>query len=101
MFDSQDLFPFKKISTKDTKTPIELPIPIPPSLSEGSSSSVRSTTPGYLFDESIFVKLDNLLWVISRPQGSKPVPEDSNESESCLDFNGFKLFMLCDLDHEP
>nr|GEZ82347.1 reverse transcriptase domain-containing protein [Tanacetum cinerariifolium] len=41
MFDSQDLFPSKKISPKDTKTPVESPIPVPPSSSEGSSSPVR------------------------------------------------------------
>nr|GEY78996.1 reverse transcriptase domain-containing protein [Tanacetum cinerariifolium] len=44
-FDSQNLFPSKKISPKDTKTPVESPI--------------MSTTPDYLFDESIFTKLDN------------------------------------------
>nr|GEY47903.1 hypothetical protein [Tanacetum cinerariifolium] len=83
MFDSQDLFPSKEISTKDTETLIESPIPVPPSSSEGSSSPVRSTTPDYLFDESIFAELDNSLWIISRPLGSKPVPEDSNESDAC------------------
>nr|GEZ01109.1 hypothetical protein [Tanacetum cinerariifolium] len=83
IFDSQDLFPSKEISPKDTEAPVESPIPVPPSSSEGSSSPVRSTTPDYLFDESIFAKLDNLLWIISRPLGSKPVPEDSNESDAC------------------
>nr|GEW69377.1 hypothetical protein [Tanacetum cinerariifolium] len=83
MFDSQDLFPSKEISPKDAKTRIESPIPVPPSSSEGSSSTVRSTTPDYLFDESIFAKLDNSLWIISRPLGSKPVTEDSNESDAC------------------
>nr|GEZ20832.1 reverse transcriptase domain-containing protein [Tanacetum cinerariifolium] len=67
MFDSQDLFPSKEISPKDTETLIESPIPVPLSSSKGSSSRVRSTTPDYLFDESIFVKLDNSLWIISRP----------------------------------
>nr|GEZ91517.1 reverse transcriptase domain-containing protein [Tanacetum cinerariifolium] len=38
MFDSQDLFSSKEISPKDTETPIESPIPVPPSSSEGSSS---------------------------------------------------------------
>nr|GEV65328.1 reverse transcriptase domain-containing protein [Tanacetum cinerariifolium] len=74
MFDSQDLFPSKEISPKDTETPVESPIPVPPSSSEGSSSPVRSTTLDYLFDESIFVELDNSLWIISRPLGSKPMP---------------------------
>nr|GEX55275.1 hypothetical protein [Tanacetum cinerariifolium] len=82
-FDSQDLFPSKEISPKDTETPVELPILIPLSSSEGSSSPIRSTTPDYLFDESIFVELDNSLWIISRPLGSKPVLEDSNESDAC------------------
>nr|GEW13416.1 hypothetical protein [Tanacetum cinerariifolium] len=83
MFDFQDLFPSKEISPKDTETLVESPIPVPSSSSEGSSSPVRSTTPNYLFDESDFAKLDNSLWIISRPLGSKPVPEDSNESDAC------------------
>ncbi|GJY93883.1 ribonuclease H-like domain-containing protein [Tanacetum coccineum] len=51
-----------------------------------SSSSVRLTTPppDYPFDESIFSKLDNSLWIIPRPLGSKPVLEESNESDACL-----------------
>nr|GEY03657.1 hypothetical protein [Tanacetum cinerariifolium] len=83
MFDSQDLFSFKEISPKDTKTPIQSPIPVPPSSSEGSSSPVRSTIPDYLFDESIFSELDNSLWIISRPLGNKSVLEDSNVSDAC------------------
>nr|GEX36988.1 hypothetical protein [Tanacetum cinerariifolium] len=83
MFDSQDLFPSKDISPKDTKTHIESPILVSPSLSKGSSSPVRSTTPNYLFDKSIFAELDNLVWIISRPLGSKPVPEDSTELDAC------------------
>nr|GFC02492.1 hypothetical protein [Tanacetum cinerariifolium] len=57
--------PPQEISPKDTETPVESPILVPPSSSEGSSSLVRSTTPDYLFDESIFVELDNSLWIIS------------------------------------
>nr|GFA80913.1 reverse transcriptase domain-containing protein [Tanacetum cinerariifolium] len=57
-----------------TKTPIESPILVPPSISEGSSSPVRSTTLDYLFDESIFAELDNSLWIISQPLGSKLMP---------------------------
>nr|GEY18572.1 hypothetical protein [Tanacetum cinerariifolium] len=68
----------EEISPKDTETPVESPIPVPP-----SSSPVKSTTPDYLFDESIFIELDNSLWIISRPLESKPVPEDSNESDVC------------------
>ncbi|GJX01690.1 hypothetical protein Tco_0185603 [Tanacetum coccineum] len=82
MFDSRDFFPPEEIPPpKDTKTPIESPIPISPSSSVGSSSPVRSTTPppDYPFDESIFVELDNSLWIIPRPLGSEPVPEESNE----------------------
>ncbi|GKB42688.1 hypothetical protein Tco_0887630 [Tanacetum coccineum] len=47
----------------------------------GSSSPVRSTTPppDFPFDESIFVELDNLLWIIPRPLGSEPVPEKPNK----------------------
>ncbi|GJY74493.1 putative reverse transcriptase domain-containing protein [Tanacetum coccineum] len=81
-FDSRDFFPPEEIPPpKDTKTPIESPIPISPSSSVGSSSLVRSTTPppDYPFDESIFVELDNSLWIIPRPLGSEPVPEESNK----------------------
>nr|GEW00701.1 hypothetical protein [Tanacetum cinerariifolium] len=46
MFDSQYLFLSKEISPKDTETPVESPIPVPP-----SSSPVRSTTPDYPFDK--------------------------------------------------
>nr|GEW37530.1 reverse transcriptase domain-containing protein [Tanacetum cinerariifolium] len=70
----QDLFPSKEISPKDTETTVESPILVPLSSSEGSSSPVRSTTLDYLFDESIFAELDNSLWIISRPLGSKPMP---------------------------
>nr|GEY43399.1 hypothetical protein [Tanacetum cinerariifolium] len=41
MFDSQDLFLSKEISPKDIETPVESPILVPPSSSEGSSSPVR------------------------------------------------------------
>ncbi|GJT40102.1 hypothetical protein Tco_0939967 [Tanacetum coccineum] len=62
------------------------PFQISPSSLVGSSSSVRLTTPppDYPFDESIFSKLDNSLWIIPRPLGSKPVLEESNESDACL-----------------
>ncbi|GJT63235.1 reverse transcriptase domain-containing protein [Tanacetum coccineum] len=64
MFNSRDFFPPEEIPPpKDTKTPIESPIPISPSSSVGSSSP----------------ELDNSLWIIPRPLGSKPVPEESNE----------------------
>ncbi|GJV50067.1 hypothetical protein Tco_1440279 [Tanacetum coccineum] len=66
---------------RDTEPPVGSPIPLSPSSSVGSSSPVRSTTPppGYPFDESIFAKLDNSLWIISRPLGSEPVPEEPNK----------------------
>ncbi|GKB07649.1 hypothetical protein Tco_0835933 [Tanacetum coccineum] len=83
MFDSRDFFPPEEIPPpKDTETPVESPIPISPSSSVVSSSPVRSTTPppDYPFDESIFTKLDNSLWIIPRLLGSEPVPEESNES---------------------
>ncbi|GJS76150.1 reverse transcriptase domain-containing protein [Tanacetum coccineum] len=49
-------------------------------LCPGSSSLVRSTIPppDYPFDESIFAELDNSLWIILRPLGSKPVHEEPN-----------------------
>ncbi|GKA97608.1 hypothetical protein Tco_0825502 [Tanacetum coccineum] len=69
---------------RDTESPVGSPIPSSPSSSVGSSSPVRSTTPppDYPFDESIFAKLDNSLWIIPRPLKSKPVPEEPNESHS-------------------
>ncbi|GKA28323.1 hypothetical protein Tco_0714491 [Tanacetum coccineum] len=60
MFDSRDFFPPEEIPpSKDTKTPVESPIPISPSSSVGSSSQVRSTTPppDYPFDKSIFAEM--------------------------------------------
>nr|GEY53653.1 hypothetical protein [Tanacetum cinerariifolium] len=64
---------------KDTKTPVESPIPISP-----SSLLVRLTTPptGYPFDESIFAELDNSLWIIPRPLGSEPVLEKPSKMPS-------------------
>ncbi|GJY69484.1 putative reverse transcriptase domain-containing protein [Tanacetum coccineum] len=58
---------------RDTKPPVGSPIPSSPSSSVGSSSPVRSTTPppDYPFDESIFAKLDNSLWIIPRLLGSE------------------------------
>ncbi|GKB10849.1 hypothetical protein Tco_0844772 [Tanacetum coccineum] len=82
MFDSRDFFPPEEIPPpKDAETPVKSPIPISPSSSVGSSSPVRSTTPpaDYPFDKSIFAELDNSLWIIPRPLGSEPVPEEPNE----------------------
>ncbi|GJX25966.1 hypothetical protein Tco_0232262 [Tanacetum coccineum] len=79
---SRDFFPPEDISpTKDTETPVESPIPVSPSSSVGSSSSVRSTTPplDYPYDESIFVELDNSLWIIPRPLRSEPVPDEPDD----------------------
>ncbi|GJS20762.1 reverse transcriptase domain-containing protein [Tanacetum coccineum] len=66
---------------RDIEPPVKSHIPLSPSLSVGSSSPVRSTTPppAYPFDESIFAELDNSLWIIPRPLESKPVPEKPNE----------------------
>ncbi|GJW24850.1 hypothetical protein Tco_0038661 [Tanacetum coccineum] len=51
-----------------------------------------STTPppDYPFDESIFAELDNSLWIIPRPLGSEPVPEESNKSDACLNVHFWK-----------
>ncbi|GJT72541.1 hypothetical protein Tco_1031827 [Tanacetum coccineum] len=76
MSDSRSFFPPNEISSPEgAKTPVESPNPM-----STSSSPVRSTTspPNYLFNESIFAELDNSLWIISRPLGSKPVPEEFN-----------------------
>ncbi|GKE73263.1 hypothetical protein Tco_1535304 [Tanacetum coccineum] len=82
MFDSRDFFPPEEIPPpKDAETPFESPITISPSSSVGSSSPVRSTTPppDYPFNKSIFAELDNSLWIIPRPLGSEPVPEEPNK----------------------
>ncbi|GKA11950.1 hypothetical protein Tco_0691496 [Tanacetum coccineum] len=108
---SRDFFLPKDISPpKDTETPVESPIPVSPSSSVGSSSLVRSTTPppDYPFDESIFAELDNSLWIIPRPLGSKPVPEEPDESDTSLEaqaatmantnrnvITNYKGFMSC------
>ncbi|GKF43317.1 hypothetical protein Tco_0129869 [Tanacetum coccineum] len=93
MFDSRDFFPPEEIPPpKDIETPVESPSPISPSSSVGSSSPVRSTTPppDYPFDESIFVELDNSLWIIPRPLGSKSVPEEPNELDTCYNVHLWK-----------
>ncbi|GJX44379.1 putative reverse transcriptase domain-containing protein [Tanacetum coccineum] len=75
MFDSRDFFPPEEISSPEgAETPVKSPILMSPSSSVGSSTS----PPDYLFNESIFAELDNSLWIISRPLGSKPVPEEFN-----------------------
>nr|GEU55198.1 hypothetical protein [Tanacetum cinerariifolium] len=71
------------ISPKDNETAVESPIPVPPSSSEGSSSPVRSTTPDYLFDESIFAELDNSLWIIPPSLENKPIPKKPNKLDAC------------------
>ncbi|GJS74480.1 hypothetical protein Tco_0707321 [Tanacetum coccineum] len=70
---------------RDTDPPVGSHIPSSPSSSIGFSSPVRSTTPppDYPFDESIFAELDNSLWIIPRPLGSKPVLEEPNELDAC------------------
>ncbi|GKD92845.1 hypothetical protein Tco_1372682, partial [Tanacetum coccineum] len=83
---SLDFFPLEDISPpKDTETPIESPILVSPSSSVGSSLPVRSTTPppDYPYDESIFVELDNSLWIILRSLRSEPVLEEPDESDTC------------------
>nr|GEU50972.1 hypothetical protein [Tanacetum cinerariifolium] len=83
MFNYRDFLPPEKISPKDTETS-ESPTPVSPSSSMGSSSPVRSTTPppDYLFDKSIFAELDNSLWIIPRPLGGEPDPEEPSESDA-------------------
>ncbi|GJU07384.1 reverse transcriptase domain-containing protein [Tanacetum coccineum] len=98
-----NFFPPEEIPPpKDTETPVESPIPISPSSLVGSSSPVRSTTPppDYPFDESIFAELDNSLWIIPRPLGGEPVPEESNENTGEREAPvarkcSYKEFMSC------
>nr|GEX61287.1 hypothetical protein [Tanacetum cinerariifolium] len=77
---SQYFFPSEEISPKDTETSVSL------SSSVGSSSPIRLTISplDYPFNESIFVKLDNSLWITPRPLGEEPVPEELNESDTHL-----------------
>ncbi|GKA75676.1 hypothetical protein Tco_0782054 [Tanacetum coccineum] len=76
-----NVFSVGQFCDSDLETLVESPIPVSPSSSVGSSSPVRSTTPppDYPFDESIFAELDNSLWIIPRPLGSEPVPEEPDE----------------------
>nr|GFC30185.1 hypothetical protein [Tanacetum cinerariifolium] len=77
---------------RDTEPPIGSPISLSPSSSVGSSSPVRSNTPplDYPFDKSILAELDNLLWIIARPQGSEPVPKEPNKSDACYSVHLWK-----------
>nr|GEZ96233.1 reverse transcriptase domain-containing protein [Tanacetum cinerariifolium] len=94
--DSQDFFPFEEISPKNTETSVS------PSSSVGSSSPIRSTISplDYPFDESIFIELDNSLWITPRPLGEEPVPEELNENlepkETPIAKRGnYKEFISC------
>nr|GEV49517.1 hypothetical protein [Tanacetum cinerariifolium] len=77
--DSYDFFPSEEISPKDTETFVYL------SSSVGSLLPIRSTISplDYPFNESIFAELNNSLWIIPRPLGEEPVPEELNESNTC------------------
>nr|GEZ54877.1 hypothetical protein [Tanacetum cinerariifolium] len=76
--DSQDFFPSKEISPKDTETFVS------PSSLVGSSSPIRSTISplDYPFNKSIFVELNNSLWIIPRPLGEESVLEELNELDT-------------------
>ncbi|GJW57952.1 hypothetical protein Tco_0104683 [Tanacetum coccineum] len=52
---------------------------------------VNYTTTRLSLDESIFAELDNSLWIIPRPLGSEPVPEESNKSSACLNVSSLKI----------
>nr|GEV65410.1 uncharacterized mitochondrial protein AtMg00810-like [Tanacetum cinerariifolium] len=67
--------PPPEISPKDTETFVS------PSTSLGSSSPISSTISplDYPFDESIFTKLDNSLWITPRPLGEEPVLKEPNK----------------------
>ncbi|GJX32072.1 hypothetical protein Tco_0241927 [Tanacetum coccineum] len=88
MFDSRDFFPPKEVfpPPKDTETLVESPIPISPSSSVGSSSPVRLTTPplDYPSDESIFVQLDNSLWIYHDHWEVTQSPRNSMSPDACL-----------------
>nr|GEX76512.1 copia protein [Tanacetum cinerariifolium] len=66
--------PYMKVMhSYDTIMPPQVPIP-PPIIVPPSSMSI-TPPPYYPFDESIFLELDNSLWIIPRPLGSKTFPE--------------------------
>nr|GEW62504.1 reverse transcriptase domain-containing protein [Tanacetum cinerariifolium] len=93
--DSQCFFSPEDISLpKDVETLVESSIPVSPSSSIESSSLVRSITPppDYPYDESIFANLDNSLWIILRLLGSKPVPEESNESDAYASQENINIY---------
>nr|GEU37533.1 hypothetical protein [Tanacetum cinerariifolium] len=83
MFNSRDFLLPEKISPKDTETSESL-TPVSPSSPIGYSSSVSSTTPppDYPFDKPVFAELDNSLWIIPRPLGGEPDPDEPNESDA-------------------
>ncbi|GKE25963.1 hypothetical protein Tco_1441347 [Tanacetum coccineum] len=92
MINNQDIkHMIPPIPPRDTEPPVGSPIPLSLSLSIGSSSPVRSTTPllDYPFDESIFADLDNSLWIIPRPLKSEPVPGEPNETKVKKMEDGF------------
>nr|GEU43997.1 reverse transcriptase domain-containing protein [Tanacetum cinerariifolium] len=74
--DSQDFFPSEEILPKDTETSVSL------SSSVGSSFPIRLIISplDYPFDESIFAKLDNSLWITPQPLGEEPVLEELNKN---------------------
>nr|GFC04073.1 hypothetical protein [Tanacetum cinerariifolium] len=57
----------------------EFPIPSPDHITPSTISPLD-----YPFDESIFTKLDNSLWITPRPLGEEPVPEEPNKSDTHL-----------------
>ncbi|GKE12736.1 hypothetical protein Tco_1416287 [Tanacetum coccineum] len=85
--------PYMKVmQSYDAISPPQVTIPPPTVVPPSLMLSLMSTTPSldYPFDESIFAELDNSLWIIPRPLGSKPVPEESNESDACLNVHLWK-----------
>nr|GFB33877.1 hypothetical protein [Tanacetum cinerariifolium] len=84
-FDIEDAFSstnspnyLPEISPKDIETSVS------PSSSVGSSSPIMSTISplDYPFNESIFADVNNSLWIIPRPLGEEPIPEELNESDT-------------------
>ncbi|GKA52677.1 hypothetical protein Tco_0745992 [Tanacetum coccineum] len=72
---------------KDTKTPVESPIPVSPSSLVRSSSPVRSTTPPPDYPLISYLNGRGM-----KPLGSKPVPEEPNESDACEEVLNSRIF---------
>ncbi|GKE21003.1 hypothetical protein Tco_1432515 [Tanacetum coccineum] len=77
------LYDMEVMPAYDTTPLLQTIIALPAALPPSSLSSMSTTPPpDYPIDKSIFAELDNSLWIIPRPLGEEPVPEEPNESDA-------------------